>query len=40
LGRQHAFVLIAMELSNAIQEPESLNIQGGLNFSPGFTAAP
>jgi hypothetical protein len=34
------FVLIVMDLSNAIQEPESLNIQGGLNFSPGFTAPP
>jgi hypothetical protein len=34
------FVLIVMDLANAIQEPESLNIQGGLNFSPGFTAAP
>jgi hypothetical protein len=34
------FLLIIMDLSNAIQEPESLNIQGGLNFSPGFTAAP
>jgi hypothetical protein len=34
------FVLIVMDLSNAIQEPESLSIQGGLNFSPGFTAPP
>jgi hypothetical protein len=34
------FVLIVMDLSNAVQEPQNLNIQGGLNFSPGFTAAP
>ena len=33
------FTMAVLDIATAIQEPETLNVQGpGLSFSPGFTA--
>jgi hypothetical protein len=33
------FTMAVLDIATAIQEPETLDIQGsGLSFSPGFTA--
>jgi hypothetical protein len=33
------FTMAVLDVATAIQEPETLNVQGsGLSFSPGFTA--
>jgi len=35
------FTMVVLDIATAIQEPETLSVQGsGLNFSPGFTAPP
>jgi hypothetical protein len=33
--------MVVLDIATAIQEPETLRVQGnGLSFSPGFTAPP
>ncbi len=35
------FTMLILDIATAIQEPETLSLQGtGLNFSPGFTSPP
>ena len=35
------FTMLILDIANAVQEPQTLNLQGGgLSFSPGFTAPP
>ena len=35
------FTMAVLDIATAIQEPETLSVQGGgLSFSPGFTAPP
>jgi hypothetical protein len=33
------FAMLILDIGNAVQEPQTLSLQGGgLSFSPGFTA--